>query len=502
MEHSPTFEIHPDSREVLIAGTPVGLGARAFDVLAYLDAHSDRVVSKQELLEQVWGSMVVEDGNLTVQISSLRKVLGPRAIATVPGVGYKLATSTIKAVETEGPRLPDKPSLAVLPFANLTGDPNNVYLVDGIVTDLIGSLSRISAIFVIAATSSFALKGKICCLEDVGTNLGVRYILEGSIQKAGGVFRISVQLVEAETSHTIWTQRFTGPETEIFELQDRITADVTGALEPTLLLAEAGRSDRKPTQSMLAYDLCLRALPLLTRLASKDMFEEGIRRLRAAIALDPDYTLAKAWICRGYVTARAARFISLEEAWSIMPLARELLSDVSDDPSVLAFAGHAIAYLSDDKIEGVKAVRRALGLNPNAILPLGHAAWVVAYVGAYEEALEYFRRAVRIDPYGHSVGHFRSGIGYCQLMAGDTGAAIITLEEALSEAPEFATTLNALIFAYWAAGRSEDTRRIGRKLLHIEPDLTVSKALKATPFQLPEQQAIIRAGFEGAGIPA
>lgn len=495
------FTIQPNTRDVLIGGVPAPLGARAFDVLSYLDAHADRVVSKAELLEHVWGGLAVEDGNLTVQISTLRKVLGPRAIATVPGVGYKLAGSQMAAA-TSGPTLPSKPSLVVLPFANLTGDLDNDYFVDGIVTDLIGSLSRISAIFVIAATSSFAYKGRAVCLEDIGRDLGVRYVLEGSIQKAGGVFRISVQLVEADTGHTIWTQKFTGPETDIFELQDRITADVTGALEPTVVRAEAGRADRKPTQSMLAYDLCLRALPLLTRLSSKDTFEEGIRRLRAAIALDPDYALAKAWICRGYTTARAARFISVEEARSVLPLARELLRDCGSDPSVLAFAGHLIAYLDDDKSEGVRAVRRALTLNPDAILPLGHAAWVVAYVGAYDEAIGYFQRAIRIDPFGQSIGHFRSGIGYCQLMSGETDAAITTLEDALAEAPEFATTLTGLAEAYWAAGRPKDAKRMIARVLKIEPNLTVSSALQDTPFKLPGQLAIFRAALEGGGVPA
>jgi hypothetical protein len=169
---------------LLVNGAPERLGARAFDVLAVLDTQTDRVVSKQELLEQVWGGLAVEEGNLTVQISTLRKVLGARAISTEPGVGYKLA-----AKDTPEPALalslvlPSKPFLAVLKFANLTGDPSAGYLVDRIVTDLIGSLTRMSGIFMIAATSSFAYKGCTADLADVGRDLGVRYVLEGSIQR-------------------------------------------------------------------------------------------------------------------------------------------------------------------------------------------------------------------------------------------------------------------------------------------------------------------------------
>jgi DNA-binding winged helix-turn-helix (wHTH) protein len=140
------FEIRADTREVRVAGAPVALGARAFDVLAYLEAHSDRVVSKAELLEQVWGGLSVEEGNLTVQISALRKALGAKAIATVPGVGYKLAMGASEAPKPEGPALPDKPSLVVLPFANLSGTAENDYLVDGLITDIIASLSRLSGL--------------------------------------------------------------------------------------------------------------------------------------------------------------------------------------------------------------------------------------------------------------------------------------------------------------------------------------------------------------------
>jgi TolB-like protein len=193
------IDISAATREVRIDGTAVALGARAYDVLAYLDAHSDRVVSKAELLEQVWGGLAVEEGNLTVQISTLRKALGPKAIATVPGMGYKLAVEAKPDARPDGPALPDIPSLAVLPFSNLTAKPDQDYLVDGIVTELIAALTKVPGLFVIAATSSFAYRGRAVQLADVGRELGVRYVLEGSVQQAGTALRITVQLVEAAT---------------------------------------------------------------------------------------------------------------------------------------------------------------------------------------------------------------------------------------------------------------------------------------------------------------
>jgi TolB-like protein len=246
----PDVLIRPDTREVHIDGAAVTLGARAFDVLAYLNANSDRVVSKAELLEKVWGGLMVEEGNLSVQISALRKVLGPKAIATVPGVGYKLATGSGDVAVPKGPALPDKPSIAVLPFANLTGRTDQEYLIDGIVTEIITALGRVSAFFVISSTSSFTYKGKTVDLSEIGRELGVRYVLEGSIQQAGDRLRIFTQLVEAETSHSLWRDRFDGDASEVFDIQDRVAESVAGALEPTFIWAEAARAreeaDREP----------------------------------------------------------------------------------------------------------------------------------------------------------------------------------------------------------------------------------------------------------------
>ena len=274
----PNIELLRDLRRLRIDGSDLVIGARAFDVLAYLHANAGRVVTKAELLENVWADLNVEESNLTVQIAALRKLIGARAIATVPGVGYQLTLSA--KAPAEPPKalpLPDKPSLAVLPFANLTGDAGKEYLVDGIVSDLISALSCIRAFFVIAASSTFTLKGKAIDLADIGRQLGVRYIVEGGIQQAGDSLRINVQLVEAETGHLIWSQRFTGPLAEIFELQDNVVAATASAIEPSVLTAEALRADRKPTTSLTAYDLCLRATPAAIRVSDAAAFLPGAR---------------------------------------------------------------------------------------------------------------------------------------------------------------------------------------------------------------------------------
>ncbi|MFB0940275.1 MAG: winged helix-turn-helix domain-containing protein, partial [Paracoccaceae bacterium] len=212
------LEILMDLRVARLDGEDVPIGARAFDVLAHLDTHSDRVVSKAELLDAVWPDLTVEESNLSVQVSTLRKLLGKETIKTVPGIGYRLTFhGSTGAALPAGPQVPTKPSLVVLPFANLTGSTDREYLMDGMVQEITNALSRVSGIFVISSTSSLAYKGRSVDLSEVGRELGVRYVLEGSIQAAGERIRIFTQLVEAESGHTIWQDRFDGTAEDIFD---------------------------------------------------------------------------------------------------------------------------------------------------------------------------------------------------------------------------------------------------------------------------------------------
>jgi TolB-like protein len=254
----------------------------------------------------------VEEGNLTVQISALRKVLGAKAIATVPGRGVQAALGTAPA-PADGPRPARQALLVVLPFANLSGTAENDYLVDGLITDIIASLSRLSALFVVAASTSFRFKGQPVDVADLGRQLGVRYAVEGSVQQAGEMLRVTVQLVEAETGRTIWSERFTGATGDVFELQDEIAARVAGAVEPKLMFAEAGLAQGKPTEDLGAYDLVLRALPHVYGVRTLEDFRKGVALLDQAIARDPGYKMAKAWKVRAYLIARGARMISWEE---------------------------------------------------------------------------------------------------------------------------------------------------------------------------------------------
>ena len=478
----PPVVILPAERAVRIDGETRQIGARAFDVLAYLDAHSGRVVTKAELLENVWADLNVEESNLTVQIAALRKLIGARAIATVPGVGYQLTLSAKTPAEPKKTLpLPNKPSLAVLPFANLMGSADRDYLVDGIVSAVITALSRVSSFFVISSTSSFIYKGRSVDLAEVGQQLGVRYILEGSIQQAGDQIRIFTQLVEAATGHILWQDRFDGRASEIFDLQDRVAEHVAGALEPKLILTEAARARAKPTENLAAYDLCLRATPLVYRPTSLPLLEEGIALLRQTLEMDPGYVYAKALICYGYAGAFASRWWNFERASEALPIAREVLDANPDDPLALAYAGHYLAYIGAAHREGLTALQRAAQLNPNSATVAMLLGWVHIYMSQNDAAIEQLRRAMRISPLHPNISVMTAGIGNAVLQKGDLQAAVTQYEQALTEDPEFATVQLALMGCYWALGRVEDSARMAVWFRTKVPDMTISIFRRTRP---------------------
>ncbi len=501
MPEVPKLDIDLAARELRVDGSLVAIGARAFDVLAYLDAHTERVVSKSELLQEVWGGLAVEEGNLSVQISALRKALGPKAIATVPGVGYKLAASAPHVPPADGPSLPDIPSIAVLPFANLTGRAEQDYLVDGIVTDLAANLNRVSGIFVIASTSSFAYKGKAVALPDVGVALGVRYVLEGAIQQAGDTLRITVQLIEASSARTIWSERFTGAAADIFDLQDRISERTVAAIEPSLLFEESRRARAKPTDSLQAYDLALRAAPIVLRVSTMEDFKQAKTLLDQAIALDPDYALAKALWIRAHVMAVGSRAISHAEGAVAAPVARELLDVHQSDPLVLTYAGHMMVYLGGEQDLGLNAIANAKSLNPNSVLVRVSSGWVNGYTGRYEAAIEDFEHAYRINPLDPNLGHCRSGHGYALIGLGDYDGAVRYLEQALADDPGFGTTEQALGAAYQLAGKPVEAQRMIAQYAKAYPTNTVSYFLRTTPFQSTDLQDRMSAALRDAGLP-
>jgi TolB-like protein len=302
------FRVDFARRELRRGETPVRLGSRALDILCVLAAAEGVVVTKDELMARVWAGVVVEENTLHVHISALRKALaededGESWIVTVPGRGYRLLRSPEpSAIDTSAPGrslpVPDQPSVAVLPFLNLSGDPEQEYFADGMVEEITTALSRIRRLFVTARNSSFAYKGQNIDVKQVGRELGVRYLLEGSVQRSGNLLRITAQLIDAGTGAHSWADRFEGSLQYLFELQDRVASSVTGVIEPTLQAAEIRRSDTRPTADLTTYELYLRALAH-HRSYEKDRLVEALDLLGRALERDPDYgpALALAAYC-------------------------------------------------------------------------------------------------------------------------------------------------------------------------------------------------------------
>src|SRR5580693_8567060 len=297
------FRLDPGN-ELLLRGTePVALGKRAILVLRALIERPGALVSKEALIEAAWLGQVVEEGNLTVQIAALRRAFGTTSggdgwIETMPRRGYRFV-GPVAAAEAVSLALPDKPSLVVLPFQNMTGDVEQEYFVDGMAEEVTTAIARLPWLFVIARNSAFTYKGKPVDVKQVAQELGVRYVLEGSVRKAGNRVRITGQLIDATTGNHIWADRFDGAFDDIFELQDQVASNVAGAIEPKLRQSEIERASRKPTANLTAYDLYLRALAQSYRY-TEEGFAEAVLLARRALTIDPSYAPAAAAIgwCR------------------------------------------------------------------------------------------------------------------------------------------------------------------------------------------------------------
>src|SRR5262252_6809457 len=303
------FSLDPRRRLLLKDGAPVVVGARTLDTLIALVARPNEAISKRELMGVVWPDVTVEEGSLRVQIAALRKALGDgkggaRYITTLAGRGYCFV-APISRVRDPPPEpakagstkpalaLPDKPSIAVLAFQNMSGDPEQEYFADGMVEEIITALSRIRWLFVIARNSSFTYKGQAIDVKQVGRELGVRYVREGSVRKAGGRVRITAQLIDALSGAHLWADRFDGSLEDVFDLQDKVASSVAGVIEPALQIAETARSARRPTDDLTAYDLYLRSYAM--HLASSQQIPEALCLMEQAIARDPHYGPALAW---------------------------------------------------------------------------------------------------------------------------------------------------------------------------------------------------------------
>jgi TolB-like protein/class 3 adenylate cyclase len=399
--------------------------------------------------------------------------------------------------------LPDKPSLAVLPFQNMSGDPEQEYFADGIVEEIITALSRVHWLFVIARNSSFTYKGRAVDIKLVGRELGVRYVLEGSVRKANNRVRITGQLVDATTGAHVWANRFDGALDDIFDLQDQVTASVVGAIEPRLQQAEIERAGRKPTESLDAYDYFLRGMASF-HLFTRDSLLEARRLFQRATELDANYASA-------YGMAAWCVHLSKTNGWLLDPereiaegvrLARRAVAVGKDDPTALWSGGHSLAYLAAEVETGAAYIDRAIVLNPNLAAAWSVSGWLRIYLGEPASAIERLERSRRLSPLDPIAYMGYAGMALALLLADRYDEAVSWAAKARNEQPNWATSLRVAAIAYALSDRIVEAREAMARLREIDPTLRLSNLERvAPPLRRPEDRARFADGLRRAGLP-
>jgi TolB-like protein/Flp pilus assembly protein TadD len=469
-------------RELLRDGAPVAIGQRALMVLDGLVGAEGGVVTKAELMARAWPGVIVEEGNLTVQVATLRKELGTRPdgqdwIVTIPRIGYRFAGLDPARPAPAAPVLTGesgKPRLAVLPFANLSGDQSRDYFADGVVEDLITALSRFKSFAVTSRNSTFAYKGKAMDVRQVARELDVRYLLEGSVRLVGDRVRVTTQLVHAQSGTHNWAQSFDGELGQIFEFQDRITEAVVGLVEPQIRKAEIERARRQWPADPQAYDYFLRALPFFY---SRDPqgYRTALEYLEQAIALEPDYAAALAYASwadarRGTVSLK---MLTDDESVRCLEYARRALLYGEDDPVVLAICAHTLLAIGHLPAEGLAAARRALDANPNNVSVQILAGICNMLAGDLDQAEACGRRAFQLSPGAPEAYEGLAITGFSLFLKGEDAAAVEWLEKSRSAFVDWPPTMWMLTAAYAHLGRMDDAARTLRRLLELAPYTTL-----------------------------
>jgi adenylate cyclase len=401
--------------------------------------------------------------------------IGEQALKNIarPVRAYRVATGAVSAIARETPALalPDKPSIAVLPFANLSGDPEQEYFADGMVEEIITALSRIRWLFVIARNSSFTYKGQTVDLKQVGRELGVRYVLEGSVRKAGGRVRITAQLIEAATGTHLWADRFDGSLEEIFDLQDQVAVSIAGVIEPTLQAAEIQYSVERPMADLTAYDFYLRARSVASTY-ERDDIAKALELLGHAIARDPRYGLALAVAATYRVDLENFDWIDDREGEenrrTAIDLARQALRTGADDPGVLGRAAVVLGRFGEDIDAALALIDRALALNPSFAYAWYWSGWVHTFAGQPDLAIQHFETSMRLNPRSQRGFHL-AGIGMAHFLAHRFADAVAVLRVSIEEVPTFVPTYRTLAACYAHMGRLDEAREIIRRLASLTP---------------------------------
>ena len=425
------------------------------------------------------------------------RLYGVRSISSSPAITHTVAR------ETKPLPLPDKPSIAVLPFQNMSGDPEQEYFADGIVEDITTRLSRSRLLFVIARNSSFTYKGKAVDIKRVGHELGVRYVVEGSVRKAGKRIRITAQLIDAATSAHVWGDHFDGEIEDIFDFQDQVTDSLIGAIYPRVEHAEIIRAQSKPTENLQAYDCYLRAVAHDYKFTQEDN-QAVVHFTGMANRLDPSY--ARPYAFGAMALARRKNFgwivAPVAEAAEARRLAGRALNLDSDDPIILANVGWVHAYLLEEVEEGLPLVSKAVLLDPNLFSARQSAGWVNLWLGNLDAAAEHFRAILRISPLDPRIFMSQNGLAFVHLLSGQYEESLNWATTAFRQQPNYLANRRALICSLAFCGRIEEAKQAALEALKQAPAFfKISEIGRLSPFRRQDHIGILAQGMRIAGLP-
>jgi TolB-like protein/Flp pilus assembly protein TadD len=518
--------LDPARRELRRGAELIEVEPQVFDLLLHLIRNRDRVVSKDDLLDTIWQGRIVADSTISSRIAAARRAVGdsadrPLLIRTIARRGIRFVGEVREDRSSGGagapqqsphverdtvalaspgppPPLPDKPSIAVLPFTNMSGDPEQEYFSDGITEDIITALSRLRWFFVIARNSTFVYKGQAVDVRSVGRDLGVRYVLEGSVRKSGQRMRITSQLLEATTGNHIWTERYDRELTDIFALQDEITASVTAAIEPKLIAAEGMRTETRSIDDLNAWDLVARALSHFGKMTAADN-DAAIATLRQTVVRHPTYAPAHSILA-------FALLVSFQVGWMPTSGNKEIAARLAHRAAELddsdPWAHMALGYLAITDRRTDEAARHfqvALDLNPNFAAAYGYTGWALVLDGQSEEALRHFSQWMRMSPRDPLTGFFCAGLSAAHYFAGRYNEAIKWARQGVQLRPGMPAGHRMLCASLAQAGLIDEARSAMAYLRKLQPTLSVAWVKQSVPYTA-RPMALFLDGLRKAGL--
>jgi TolB-like protein len=512
-----------DRRELHRGPEPIAVEPQVFDLLTYLVENRDRVVSKDDLIASVWGGRIVSDSTLTSRINAARTAIGDsgedqRLIRTIArrGLrfvgGVRIQSNVDEPAHAAGPEtneihepgrpalpLPDRPAIAVLPFTNMSGDPEQEYFSDGISEDIITALSKLRWFFVIARNSSFIYKGKTVHMKQIAEELGVGYVVEGSVRKAGDRVRITAQLNDVATGSHIWAEHYDRSLADVFAVQDEITEAIVAAIEPQVYAAENFRAQRKPPDSMDAWDLVMRALSHYWRVTRQDnVVAQAL--LEKATAIDPNYGQALGLLASSHTFSAHMGWADMA---TVAPIAeRAALAAIrADDEDPWAHYALGCVYLFARRFDDSLAeFELALRLNPNFSLAQGYYGLTLCYCGHWEEGAAAASRALRLSPRDPFSAIYYGIASYAQFVGRNYDEAMQLARQGIRQRADFVGAHRVLTAAAGMAGQAEVATAALRELRRAQPNISLAWIAKEMPIRQEAERKHYLEAFRRAGL--